>query len=400
MTKTIAGLLAVALLLAGSASAGATRLVAASMARSVTDGTVPEGITDAFPPDAPAIHAVVVFADAEAGTKVRGSWVAVDAIQTPNYEIDSTTVALGAGEQRTHFQLSRPKNGWPQGHYKLNLYLDGTLVTAVPFQVGQAAGSEAFAPPSSPPSQGHAQRSPSGAATPPAPSVVGAWQCRMSMNGTPVGAGAVSFGADGRATIGGRPFRYQMRSGNVLRLQDASGYSDYTYELSDAGLTMRYSDGSAFACTRPAAGGGAMGAAARGGPPGHNRTVGAGGGAAGGGTGNEWQLQGTFCHTGGSSSYSSSSSYSGYSHTERITFDGHGHWSFGSEAAFSSNAGLYSRGGGGAEESGRYRVVGRQIQYQTASGEQGVAQVKVQQNDGRITEITVEGTLYSPFLCE
>jgi len=26
--------------------------------------------------------------------------------------------------------------------------------------------------------------------------------------------------------------------------------------------------------------------------------------------------------------------------------------------------------------------------------------VKVQQNDGRITEITVEGTLYSPALCE
>ncbi len=397
MKRGIVGSLTVAWLLASPSLAGATRLVAASMARSVAEGTLPEGVTDTFTPDAPAIHAVVVFADAEAGTKVRGVWVAVDAIQTPNYEIDSTTVVLPAGEQRTHFQLSRPQNGWPQGHYKLNLYVDGVLVTALPFHVGPAAGTSAFAPASPPSSRSHAHGGGSVAATPQGPSVVGAWQCRMSMNGTPVGGGVVSFDPDGTATIGGRPFRYETRPGNRLRLRDATGFSDYTYELSDKNLTMRYSDGSAFACTRQAAGGGAMGAAPHDGPPQGGPP--AGGAGAGGGTGNEWQLQGTFCHTGGSSSYSSSTEYSGYSHTERITFDGRGHWSFGSEAAFGSDAGLYSRGGG-AEASGRYRVVGEQIQYQTASGEQDVAQVKVRQDDGRITEIIVGGTLYSPFLCE
>ena len=384
--------LVVVLLFAGVMSARAARLVAASMARSVTEGTIAEGITDTFPPDAPAIHAVVVFADVAAGTIVRGVWVAVDAIATPNYQIDATALELAAGEARAHFQISKPNSGWPVGSYKLELSVAGVFVTSIPFKVAEPSGGA--------PTDWAAGRTAPPAPTP-APSVVGSWQCQFSMTGVPLGGGPVSFGADGRATVGGNPFAYQLLPGNLLRLQDATGANDYNYQLVDPQLTMTYGDGSAFTCTRgvaaatPPAYGGRQPAydqgAERGGQPAYGQQ---------GSGGNTWQLQGTFCHWGGSSNYYSSSDYSSYSSTQRISFDGRGRWAFGSETSFTSDVGNYASGGGGADNSGTYRVAGNQIQYQTAAGEQGVAQVKIRQNDGRITEILVDGDLYAPAVCE
>jgi hypothetical protein len=70
----------------------------------------------------------------------------------------------------------------------------------------------------------------------------------------------------------------------------------------------------------------------------------------------------------------------------------------GSESSFSGDAGsAYS--GGGVDNSGSYRVNGRQIVYTTNSGEQGIATVNMQQNDGHITEIYLGQDLYSPSLC-
>jgi len=205
----------------------------------------------------------------------------------------------------------------------------------------------------------------------------------------------MTFGADGTADIGGNQFRWQIVPGQILRLQDGTGFNDYSYELAGERLTMRYTDGSAFACVRttglpqgaaPNYGGGAQANQGYGANPQQG---------AGQADANSRQLRGTFCHWGGSSNYSSGSSYS---HTERITFDGRGHWAFGSEASFSSGAGNYANGGG-TDDSGTYRIRGNQIQYQTGAGEVGVAQVKMQGNDGSITEILVDGELYSPSLC-
>lgn len=109
---------------------------------------------------------------------------------------------------------------------------------------------------------------------------------------------------------------------------------------------------------------------------------------------NAWQLNGTFCHYSGSSSYGSS-----YSHTEMITFNGQGRWTMGSQSTFSSNAGSGYSGNGNAG-TGLYLIEGNKVLYQTAEGEQGAAQVNMQQSDGRITEIYVDGELYSPSLCD
>ncbi len=113
----------------------AIQLVASSMARSVNADNVAQGITDTFTPDTSAIHSVIVFSDVKAGDQVKGVWVAVDAIEIPDYEIGSTTLSLKAGEARAHFQLSRPNNGWPIGNYNLLVYVNDVFITSIPFKV-------------------------------------------------------------------------------------------------------------------------------------------------------------------------------------------------------------------------------------------------------------------------
>jgi hypothetical protein len=211
--------------------------------------------------------------------------------------------------------------------------------------------------------------------------IEGQWQCLSGYQGNTAGSGMVSFDKNGQCIIGGQPFTYKLLEGNTLQISTGSATDSYTYKLGKDKLQLSYRDGSTFDCTRQAASStpdGLLNQSGKGQPQAGN---------------NEWQLQGTFCHYSGSSSYNSS-----YSSTSRITFDGRGHWSMGSESSFSSDAGsAYS--GGGVDNSGVYRINGRQVIYATNSGEQGVATVNMQQNDGRITEIYVGEDLYSPSLC-
>lgn len=111
--------------------------------------------------------------------------------------------------------------------------------------------------------------------------------------------------------------------------------------------------------------------------------------------GQEHFLQGRLCSYSGSSNSSSS-----YSRTGWAYFDGKGKFTYGSEASFSSGSGLYHSGGGNADGGGSYRVIGNQIQLMFSDGSTGLAKVVVQQNNGRITEVMYEGTLYAAGLCQ
>jgi hypothetical protein len=214
------------------------------------------------------------------------------------------------------------------------------------------------------------------------PSIVGQWQCQMSYMGNNMGAAAVSFDSNGQTVMGGQPFSYTLQ-GNSLQISNGAASDSYTYQLNDNKLTLSYRDGSVFDCNRQASAAGPGGLLQMGGSQKQSAQA----------AGNEWQLNGTFCHYSGSSSLDSS-----YSTTSRIYFDGQGRWSMGSESSFSSNAGSgYS--GGGVDNSGSYRINGGQVLYTTSAGEQGVARVNMQQRDGRITEIYVGDDLYSPGLC-
>ena len=98
------------------------------------------GVRREFHPLSPEIHAVVQLKNARAGSELKGSWVAVDAIDEPNYVIKSYPLELkDQGEVTAHFMISRPTDGWPSGKYKLELSLDGKLAGSAPFTVSKTA---------------------------------------------------------------------------------------------------------------------------------------------------------------------------------------------------------------------------------------------------------------------
>lgn len=121
----------------------AGRVVTITLCRDIVQpDLVPVDIQENFGADAPAIHAVVLLEDMNAGTKLKGEWVSVDAITTPNYVIDATEMAVDQSTTRAHFALSRPNRGWPVGNYRLNVYLDGKLAAVKTFKIIGAPGSQ------------------------------------------------------------------------------------------------------------------------------------------------------------------------------------------------------------------------------------------------------------------
>lgn len=102
---------------------------------SEADGT-PIGAAETFNNDVSQIQAKVIAGDCPAGTKVKGVWVSVDAIDVPNYEIDAVELVFQeAGGGQAFFSLSRPDNGWPMGNYKLDIYIGDQLAQSAPFSI-------------------------------------------------------------------------------------------------------------------------------------------------------------------------------------------------------------------------------------------------------------------------
>jgi hypothetical protein len=67
------------------------------------------------------------------GDTVRVAWVAEDVgdIAPANFIVDQTTTIVDASETGVQFTLSRPKDGWAAGKYRVDLYLDDSLVQSV-----------------------------------------------------------------------------------------------------------------------------------------------------------------------------------------------------------------------------------------------------------------------------
>ncbi|MBF0219704.1 MAG: hypothetical protein HQL49_09270 [Gammaproteobacteria bacterium] len=213
--------------------------------------------------------------------------------------------------------------------------------------------------------------------------LIGQWHCLMSYAGVTVGETAVVFSTNGKADIGGEPFTYSISDSANITLADGSDSYEYHYQFNAAQLQLDYSDGSRFDCQRTEVAPAAPATATK------DRSA-----TASREQGQVWQLHGDYCSWSGSSSGGSS-----YSRTQRIHFDGNGRWTMGSESSFSGDAGL-AYGGQANQASGSYQVVGKQIRYVTHSGEAGIAEVNMQQSDGRITELMIDGTLFAPQLCQ
>ena len=106
------------------------------------------------------------------------------------------------------------------------------------------------------------------------------------------------------------------------------------------------------------------------------------------------RLYGTFCSY-SSSGYSSSSSYST---TRHVSFDGKGHYSYGSESSYSGNGDGYV--GGDSGYSGTYKVQGKKVILTEKDGTQYVATIFFVQDSGEITELKYGETVFAKALCE
>jgi len=115
----------------------AARVASVTFCRTVAEpDLVPIDPATHFVTTAPEINAIVDLADVTGRTVLEGAWVAVNAISTPNYKIDAMELVMEAGQDRAHFSLSSPDNGWPPGDYSLEISLDGKLATIGTFTIG------------------------------------------------------------------------------------------------------------------------------------------------------------------------------------------------------------------------------------------------------------------------
>ncbi len=101
------------------------------------DNKDPLGATDTFAPTQKIFHAVVSVADLPDNTPVRAVWYVVD-IGDPsqaNSKIDEFTLPA-SGTRNLDFTLSvGPSGKWPEGSYKVEIYINGVLARTVPFRV-------------------------------------------------------------------------------------------------------------------------------------------------------------------------------------------------------------------------------------------------------------------------
>lgn len=204
--------------------------------------------------------------------------------------------------------------------------------------------------------------------------LLGVWACQ-----TPEGPAQLVFRSGNQLEYNGQATSYQLAR-NVIRVQSEYGPVDYRFQLSGSRLVIARPDGSRMQCQRQAGG------QARGQPAGPS----AGAQQAGG---MEYLLQGMLC------SYSSSPD-GGYSSSTRVSFDGRGGFSVNSESSWSVEPGSgYADNPG---DQGRYRVggasVGSRVYLQFSDGSSGVAQVE-NVSQGRIDQLTYEGTLFASSLC-
>ncbi|HEY1552964.1 MAG TPA: hypothetical protein VGG28_34275 [Kofleriaceae bacterium] len=99
--------------------------------------------TDHFAVDAPVVHMMYKTADLpKAGDVYVIQWIAEDVGQAapPNTVIGTvnepvTDLGFGVKSYQVDSKLTKPTSGWPVGKYRVEVKLDGTLVTTAHFKV-------------------------------------------------------------------------------------------------------------------------------------------------------------------------------------------------------------------------------------------------------------------------
>lgn len=231
------------------------RLVSLQTCRQVAgQNNIPKGVTDRFTADVQAIHAVAMFDKFRSGTLVKGTWISVDAVDSPNYTIDSFKKRVKKkGEVNIHFSLSKPTKGWPTGKYRFELYMGKTLISTADFtitaasqkravkkrsagrkrpKVDKTTGVQKQAPNNLQEGQGRSK------------ALIGCWQCQKDN-----ALVALIFHTPDILSQDGEQFQYTLIPGTI-RVSNGYQYADYRYQTDGQQLAAVYPDGSQIYCVR------------------------------------------------------------------------------------------------------------------------------------------------------
>ena len=90
--------------------------------------------TTVYSTTAPTFFCYFDLNNASDTTVVKGTWTLVSAEgYESNSEIDSAEIT--GGDNTYYFSLDRSGDSWPVGKYKIDLYIDGSMVQTVEFEV-------------------------------------------------------------------------------------------------------------------------------------------------------------------------------------------------------------------------------------------------------------------------
>ena len=91
-----------------------------------------------FKPDTPKVFLRTTLVDVPSGSTLKGVWIAEKTkVAPPDYRIDATELKVGALMNRANFNMSRPDAGWPEGEYRVELYIDGKPAGRLKFKVAR-----------------------------------------------------------------------------------------------------------------------------------------------------------------------------------------------------------------------------------------------------------------------
>ncbi len=89
-----------------------------------------------FKPQTAKIFLRAKLVDVASGSTVKSEWIAVKTkVAPPNYKIDGVVLKVGPLANRVDFSLSKPNAGWPEGDYRIALFIDDKPAGDVGFKV-------------------------------------------------------------------------------------------------------------------------------------------------------------------------------------------------------------------------------------------------------------------------
>jgi hypothetical protein len=115
-------------------NSGPTEVQTASVARGYDDTAGAIGAGTTFSPQDNPLHCVVTLVRAVKGTKVKISWIAIEAGGQQNYTLLNRELEMNGKDSTidAYLTLQQP---WPTGAYKIDIYLDGRLARTLFFNI-------------------------------------------------------------------------------------------------------------------------------------------------------------------------------------------------------------------------------------------------------------------------